>query len=95
MPDSRSPYTVHRKVSPVPGIVETEGKKIPAIKAGKSRQIKTAIFMSTLRHQIPGAGAGRSSTPAEAVHQAGGGTGNALLSARGWRQHPAPPWLPD
>lgn len=88
MPDSRSPYTVrcHRCRA-----LWKQKEKNPSIKAGKSRQIKTAIFMSTLRHQIPGAGAGRSSTPAEAVHQAGGGTGNALLSARGWRQHPAPP----
>ncbi|MEG3500268.1 hypothetical protein VS883_27465, partial [Escherichia coli] len=59
--NARQPLSVHPQVSPVPGIVETEGKKIPGHK-GREKVVKlrTAIFMSTLRHQIPGAGAGRS-----------------------------------
>ncbi|MEH4917305.1 hypothetical protein PO415_25850, partial [Escherichia coli] len=63
--NARQPLSVHAGVTGA-GHWGKDGEKKPGHKGRESRQMKTAIFMSTLRHQIPGAGAGRSSTPAEA-----------------------------
>ena len=80
MPDSRSPYTLrcHRCRA-----LWKQKEKNPGHK-GRGKVVKLRQQFSCQRSVIRyRAGAGRSSTPAEAVHQAGGGTGNALCQPEG------------